>query len=132
MYFADENALGMGKLLRRGGRDDVIYPGHEDLPEIPVGTADLDWMPVVANLGLIVVTRDKRIRTRPAGLRAYRELGIRSVWLGAKRDLGPHDQVELFLRNEARLEREIVKRGAGPWALAIGESGVRPIHLREL
>jgi hypothetical protein len=51
-------------------------------------------------------------------LRAYWELGIHSVWLGEKQDLGPHDQVELFLKRETRLQRETIKRGSGPWALA--------------
>lgn len=44
VYFADENALGLGKLLRRSGREDVLYPGREDLPEVPLGTPDLEWM----------------------------------------------------------------------------------------
>lgn len=38
MYFTDENTLDLGELLRRAGRDDVVYPGHEGLPEVPVGT----------------------------------------------------------------------------------------------
>lgn len=36
VYFTDENALGLGKLLRRSGRDDVLYPGHAELPEVPI------------------------------------------------------------------------------------------------
>jgi len=131
VYFTDENTLGLGKLLRRSGRTDVLYPGHEDLPEVPVGTPDLDWMPVLARLDLVVVTRDRRIRTRPAELRAYWELGIRSVWIGAKQDLGPRDQLDVFLKHEVRLQREIVKRGAGPWALAMTPSSVRPLVLRK-
>jgi hypothetical protein len=130
VYFTDENTLGLGKLLRRSGRSDVLYPGHEDLPEVPVGTPDLDWMPVIAQRRLIVVTRDRRIRSRPADLLAYWELGIRSVWIGAKQDLGPHDQVALFLTHEHRLQREIIKRGPGPWALAMSASGLRPLRLR--
>lgn len=130
VYFTDENALGLGKLLRRSGRDDVLHPGHEDLPEVSLGTLDLDWMPIVAARGLIVLTRDRRIRTRPAELRAYLEHGIRSVWIGAKQDLGPRAQVELFIEHESRLQREITKRGPGPWALAMSPSGVRPLRLR--
>lgn len=34
-------------MLRRGGRDDVLYPGHEQIPEVPLGTLDLDWMPKI-------------------------------------------------------------------------------------
>lgn len=129
MYFTDENALGLGKLLCRGGRDDVLYPGHPALPEVPLGTLDLVWMPLIAARDLVVLTRDRRIRTRPAELRAYLECGIRSVWIGAKRDLAPQDQVDLFLRHESRLQREIVKLGGGPWALALAETGLRPLRL---
>ena len=71
VYFTDENTLGLGKLLRQHGREDVRYPGHEDLPEVPRGTDDQDWLAVVGALGLIVLTRDRRIRSRPAELRAY-------------------------------------------------------------
>lgn len=128
-FFADENALGLGKLLVRSGRTDVVHPGHLALPEVPLGTPDLDWMPVVAGLDLVVLTRDRRIRTRPAELRSYRELGLRSVWLGAKRDLAPTDQLALFLTHEDRLNREMLKRGPGPWALALSPSGLRPLRL---
>lgn len=130
VYFADENTPGLGKLLNRSGRTDVLYPGHENLPEVPLGALDLEWMPVVGARGFIVVTRDKRIRSRPAELAAYLEYGICSIWIGAKRDLGPHDQLELFLAHEDRLRREIIKRGPGPWALALSATGVRPLQLR--
>ena len=130
VYFTDENALGLGKLLRRSGRTDVVYPGHEALPEVPLGTPDLDWMPVVGTRRYIVISRDRRIRTRPAELAAYLEHGIRSVWIGAKRDLGPEQQLELFLNHEARLLREIIKLGTGPWAVALSPSEVRPLRLR--
>lgn len=131
VYFADENALGFAKLLRRSGREDVLYPGHEDLPEVPLGTPDFDWMKVIARRDLVVLTRDRRIRSRPAELRQYNELGIRSVWIGAKQDLSARAQLELFLKHEARLQREITKRGPGPWALAMSPSGLRPLNIRD-
>lgn len=53
VYFADENALGLAKLLRRSGRQDVLYPGHESLPEVPLGTPDLGWMKVVLGAGSV-------------------------------------------------------------------------------
>lgn len=115
VYFTDENTLGLGRLLRRLGRHDVVYPGHEELPEIPRGAEDLDWLPLVGARGYVVVSRDRRIRSRPAELRAYHENGVRSVWIGAKQDLGPHQQLDLFLQHEARLVREITKLGPGPW-----------------
>jgi len=130
VYFTDENALGLGKLLRRSGRTDVLFPGHDELPEVPLGCNDIDWMRLAGNRGFIVITRDKRIRTRPAELLAYREFGIRSVWIGAKQNLSPADQFAMFQRYEARLRREIVKRGPGPWALAMSVSGLRPLSIK--
>lgn len=128
-YFADENALGLGKLLHRAGRQDILYPGHTDLPAVPLGTADVDWMPVIGRNGFVVITRDRRIRSRPAELEAYYAHGIRSIWIGTKQDLGPQQQVELFLRHERRVQRFIVKLGGGPWALAMSMNGVRPLTL---
>lgn len=127
-YFADENALGLAKLLIRSGRTDIVHPGHPSLPDVPLGSSDLEWMPFVGRADLIVRTRDRRIRTRPAELAEYRRLGIRSVWIGAKQDLSPQDQLDIFLAGEQRLERTAVKLGAGPWALAMSPSGVRPIR----
>lgn len=131
VYFADENALGMAKILRRSGRDDVLHPGHPDLPDVPLGARDLEWMPVVGVAGFIVITRDRRIRTRPAELSAYREHGIRSVWIGAKKDMRADEQASLFVRHEERLRREIIKRGDGPWALAMNMGGLRPLRLTD-
>jgi hypothetical protein len=127
-YFADENALGLAKLLIRAGRSDLVHPGHQSVPEVPLGTRDLDWMPVAAGLGLIVLTRDRRIRTRPTELATYRARGLRSVWIGGRHDLRPARQVETFLEHERRLHRGALKRGPGLWAVALTPSGVRPLQ----
>ena len=116
--------------MQRSGRSDVLYPGHDDIPAVPLSTQDLEWMPVVAQRNLIVITRDRRIRTRPAELRVYWEYGIRSVWIGAKHDLAPRDQLELFPQHEDRLRRAIIKYGAGLWALAMSPSRLRPLRVR--
>lgn len=50
--------------------------------------------------------------------------------VGAKQDVGPKEQLELFLKHEQRLQREIVKRGGGPWALSMSTSGIRPMNLK--
>lgn len=128
-YFTDENLLGLGKLLTRAGRTDVVYPGHPNLPEVPLGAPDLDWMPIVAERDLIVLTRERRIRTRPVELNAYREHGIRSVRVGGKRDLSPADQVDIFVQHEERLTRHATRLGTGPWALLLTGAGVREIRL---
>jgi hypothetical protein len=130
-YFADENAIGLAKILIcEHERSDVIHPGHSLIEDVPRGTADLTWMPIVGKNGWIVLTRDRRIRTRPAEQLAYWEHGLRSVWIGGKQDHTSRELAEIFLQHEDRLQRLIIKLGAGPWALTMSRSGIRPLHLR--
>jgi hypothetical protein len=44
-FFVDENDLALGRALAEE-HDDVVYPGHPDLPEVPRGALDDDWLPV--------------------------------------------------------------------------------------
>ncbi|MCW2752362.1 MAG: hypothetical protein JWR83_3472 [Aeromicrobium sp.] len=106
VYFADENALGFAK------------------------SPDLEWMPFVGARDWIVLSRDRRIRSRPAELAAYWENGIQSVRLGAKKDLTPHDQVAMFNKHEIRLRRLAIKLGPGPWAVSLTVSGVRQMSVK--
>lgn len=56
-FFVDENDLGLGRAL--GVRHEgVVYPGHADLPDVPRGTIDDDWLRFVGDLRLVVITRD--------------------------------------------------------------------------
>ncbi len=64
-FFVDENDLALGRSLALA-RKDVLHPGHARLPNVPLGTPDAQWLPIVGGLGLVVITRDKKIRSRPA------------------------------------------------------------------
>lgn len=64
-FYVDESALGLGKTLA-AAREDMIHAGHPLIPECPLGTLDPEWIQAIAERGLIVIERDKRIRTRPA------------------------------------------------------------------
>ena len=59
-YFVDENDLALGRALGEV-HSEVVYPGHPDLAEVPRGALDDEWLPVVASLRLVVITRDQRI-----------------------------------------------------------------------
>ena len=71
-FFVDENDLALGKALA-AEHDDVVFPGHPDLPEVPRQTPDDDWLPIIGNRRLVVITRDQRIRYRPVEKRARGE-----------------------------------------------------------
>ncbi len=62
-FYVDESALGIGKTLA-AARKDTIHVGHPLIPECPLGVDDTNWIPAVATRGLVVIARDKRIRTR--------------------------------------------------------------------
>lgn len=118
-WFVDESALGLGKLLARV-RNDVVFAGHPDLPEIPLGTMDVAWMPIVAERGWVAIRRDRRIHTRPSEVRVFAEVGLRTVWLGGKKDMASAQQLELVTRHWAALERHRDELGPGPWSITAG------------
>jgi hypothetical protein len=79
-FFVDENDLALGKALAVE-HGDVVFPGHRDLPEVPRGTLDDAWLPVVGARRLVVITRDQRIRYRPVEKRAWLEHRVRGFVL---------------------------------------------------
>lgn len=70
-FFVDEDTLALA------GLPDVVHPGHPRLPDIPRETHDRVWIPIIARRGLILVTRDKRIRREPAERSAFENAGVR-------------------------------------------------------
>ncbi len=77
-FFVDENDLALGRALAEQ-RGNVVYPGHPDLPEVPRQSLDDKWLEVVGAKGLVVITRDQRIRYRPV---EKRDVGpAPSAWL---------------------------------------------------
>lgn len=48
-FFVDENDLALGKALAERHPDEVAYPGHVDLAEVPRGSLDDEWLPVIVS-----------------------------------------------------------------------------------
>lgn len=124
-WFVDESALGVGKLLSRV-RDDVVFVGQPDLPEIPLGALDVAWMPIVAQRDWVAIRRDRRIHTRPVEVRVFAEVGLRTVWLGGKKDMSSAQQLELVLRHWSAMERRRDELGPGPWSITLLGGGLSP------
>jgi len=64
-FFSDETDFGLAKKLEEKLPGQVVYPGHPHLLEVPRGCKDEEWLHQIGRRRLVVVTRDKRIRTRP-------------------------------------------------------------------
>ena len=123
-FFVDETSLGLGKMLAIA-RADVVHPGHRNLPSVPTGTLDVDWMPIVSGLNLVVISRDKKIRTKPAELDAFRASSLRVFWIAGKRDLSNWDNLVLIVKCWPRMEEIIRDRDPGPWFYAVSDGTLR-------
>lgn len=117
-FFVDENMLPVGRALAHV-RDDVCHPGHAAVPEIPTGTPDPVWLPILGERGLVLITRDNKIRSKPAELRAYRDHRVRAFFLTGKKDLSRWEKLELLVRQWERIEVATQRNDAGPWAMAV-------------
>jgi hypothetical protein len=122
-FFADESALGLGKALAIA-RVDTVHPGHPLLPEVPTGTLDSVWIPVVARRRLVVIGRDRHIRTKPGELRLLRASGLRVFWIAGKRDLTTWGYLVRLVRHWDDMEELVRTRGDGPWFYAVNEARI--------
>jgi len=85
---------------------------------------------MVGNLGLVVFTRDKRIRSRPAEAELVVAAGIRGFVLTSAGDLSTWATLSLLVRQWDALERYLTEHPTGPWLAALTNQGVRPLRIR--
>jgi hypothetical protein len=127
-FFFDESALGVGKALAIA-RKDVVHAGHGLIPEVPLGALDPVWIPEVARRGLVVVARDRRIRTKPAEIALLRQHQLRVFWIAGKKDLSNWDYLVRLVRRWDDIERVLRDRGVGPWFMAINETSITELRV---
>lgn len=127
-FFVDESDLALGRRLSER-HPQVLYPGHTDLPEVPRGSLDDDWLPVIGQLGLVVITRDQRIRYRPVEKRRWVTHRVRGFVLTGRRSQSTTDSLAVLEKHWARIEALISDRPVGPWMMAVTEERLREIRL---
>lgn len=117
-FFCDANDMALGAGLASLRRD-VVYPGHEDLPAVVPDTKDHEWIPVVAARGLLVITRDKKIRRRPVELMAWKAGGLRGFVLTGAGQQSTWESVRVLARHWDAMEEIAAERPLGPWMYAV-------------
>jgi hypothetical protein len=127
-FFVDENDLALGRALARQ-RDDVVFPGHPDLYEVPRQTPDDQWLQVVGERQLIVITRDQRIRYRPVEKLAWVRHRVRGFVLTGRGSQSTEQSLNLIIQNWFAMEAIIEVQPIGPWMQAVTSSGLRSIEL---
>lgn len=129
-FFVDENDLALGRRLAEA-HPDVRYPGHPDLPEVPRGALDDDWLAVVGQRGLVVITRDQRIRYRTVERRRWVEHSVRGFVLTGRRSQSTAKSFAILQRHWPRMQALIASRPEGPWMHAVTSERIREIPLTD-
>lgn len=126
-WFVDENSLGVAKALAYV-RGDITWPGAPDGP-ILAGASDTAWLPIVGRAGLVVLTRDKRIRSRPLERQALLDHGVRACFLTSGGTLDLFSQLRMWLRYWDDIEGLVAAEPA-PWLASVTRTGVRIFDTR--
>ncbi len=127
-FFVDETDLWLGKLLA-SQHDNVVYPGHSDLPEVPRGALDDEWLPIIGRLELVVITRDQKMRYRSGEKRVWVNHKVRGFVLTGRKSqsmansTGIIEQHWNVMNDLAERERE------GPWMRVVTAAGLRLVEL---
>ncbi|MFG2250562.1 hypothetical protein [Spirillospora sp. NPDC048823] len=129
-FFVDETSLGLGKVLAIA-RQDVIHTGHRLIPEVPCGALDDEWMPIVAELGLAVITRDKKIRNKHAKTLLYSDYGLRVFAIGGKQNLSNWETLVRVVHRWSDIERELKEHGPGPWFKMVNAFRLADLHIKD-
>ena len=103
----------------------VLYPGHEDIPELPLGAKDTEIFDAIGADGrnLLFITRDKKIRTRPVERAKLRDAGVRAVFLTGRSNMTQEDIFRLIVKFWDELAA--LDSRSGPWSFALTSRGLR-------
>ncbi|MDZ7882210.1 MAG: hypothetical protein U5N53_04540 [Mycobacterium sp.] len=64
-YVVDENLLSLGNAMVAVRRDTARFSRAPVEELLPRGILDTDWIPIVGDRGWVMITNDRRLRTRP-------------------------------------------------------------------
>jgi hypothetical protein len=136
-FYIDADVLGLAKILVQL-RSDVTYardPGgtlrRRMRPGCPIKSPEVKddiWIPQVAALGWLIVTRDTNIANNRAEIAAVRESGARMICLAGSEAIGTWAQLEVFLCQWRAIERILDQ--PGPFLYSATRTSLRPVPLR--
>jgi len=135
-FYVDADLLGLGRVLA-GLRFDVTYPGDpgavirkRQRPPCPVmspGAKDHEWIPVVADAGWLMITRDAKIQDHPGEIAAVRDNGAKMVNLTANAAATTWGALEVVMRHWRRIEQ--LQEEPGPFIYRASLSSLTPVPL---
>lgn len=108
-------------LRTRGWR---ISTHHEVYSERDEAIPDVEWLEYCADRGLVVLSKDRRLRYRPDEIAVIQGRGLR-VFVLARGNLAAAVQGRRFIDNEALIRAELGR--SGPFVCAVYAHGVKRI-----
>ncbi|MGH3181964.1 MAG: hypothetical protein ACRD1G_17040 [Acidimicrobiales bacterium] len=131
-FYVDADLLGLAKLLVTV-RADVTFPGDpggtgiDGYPRpacsVQPGAKDPVWIPIVAAEGWVIITRDRRIQSKPAERQAVIEHSAKLIRLDPRHALSKWGQLEIVVSQWRRMEDRVDT--PGPWLFVATRSGLR-------
>jgi hypothetical protein len=135
-FYFDADVLGLAKILAQL-RSDVTYPGDpggvvhkRNRPACPItqtATPDTEWLPLAAEKGWLVATRDSRIQDHRAEIDAVRSSGARMVVLAGKEAVGTWAQLEVLMCQWRAIEKLL--DFDGPFIYSATRTALRHVSL---
>jgi hypothetical protein len=135
-FYFDADVLGLAKIFVQV-RPDVTYPGdlggtlhRRTRPACPItSTAVKDdvWIPQVASMGWLIITRDSRIASNRAEIAAVRDSGARMVTLSGPETVGTWAQLEVVCNQWRAIERR--SQEPGPFIYSATRTALRAVSL---
>ncbi|MCB9389966.1 MAG: hypothetical protein H6512_10495 [Acidimicrobiia bacterium] len=132
-FYVDADTLGLAHLLT-AVRSDVTYPGDPGGTldgrvrppcDIAPSTPDQDWIPIAAERGLIVITRDRRISQRSAERAAVRAAGGRHIAVTSRETLRKFAILEIVICQWRNIEE--LSELPGPYIYGITRTSSRKL-----
>ena len=135
-FYFDADVLGLAHVIA-GLRSDATYPGDPGAVikrrersacpiEDPAAKDDV-WIPQVASLGWLIITRDSRIQQHRAEIAAVKGSRARMVALAGNEARGTWQQLEILMRQWRAIE-DLAAR-PGPFIYTATRSSFRAVDL---
>lgn len=135
-FYCDADILGLAKVLA-DLRSDITYPGdpgatlhRRKRPACPITetrTPDDVWIPTVARLGWVIITRDSRIQEHRAEIEAVKAYDAKMVALSGKDAGSTWAQLEVVMSQWRRIESLV--DDPGPFIRRATRSGLAAVKL---
>ncbi|BCO57163.1 hypothetical protein LTQ56_05570 [Mycobacterium intracellulare subsp. intracellulare] len=124
-YVVDENLLSLGAGMAGLRRDTARFSRPPVDALLPLGIPDPQWIPIVGDRGWIIITNDRRLRTRPDEAELAIKHKLKVIHLHG--DIGSKpawDQMVRIASRWAAIERHVERSPDGPWWLSVRRNGV--------